>query len=234
MSIETSPLQYLRMKIGKAESEITIFLKKANREADLVRLGFDILRLCDDVAAQLQQISPSKALACREGCDLCCRNLIQINPIFAVVALQEARRSFDEEQFEVLKERLVSDTPHCPFLFDGRCSIYSVRPLVCRGYYNLDFELCKIGDYYEKDSGYQGQDGHAAHQLMIFLFVLENRIETIEKSLGLDTGPVFLNVAVRTLLERPETVEAWLSGQKIFPGVSGNEVVDSANAVKTA
>lgn len=65
-------------------------------------------------------------------------------------------------------------------------------------------------------------------------FEAGNRIETIEKSLGLDTGPVFLNVAVRTLLERPETVEAWLSGQKIFPGVSGNEVVDSANAVKTA
>lgn len=220
VSMEMSPLEYLRVQIRKAEAEITLSLKNATEEADLVRLALSIVKLCDEVARKLKELVPTKVVACRDGCDLCCRNLIQVNPLFTVLAFHEARCFFDKERYEILKKRLLSDTPYCPFLFDRKCSIYSVRPLVCRGYYSLDFELCKRGDYCEKNTGYQGEGSHAAHQFMIFLFVLENRIETIEKMLGLDGGAVFLNEAVKILLERPQTMSAWLSGAKVFPSVT--------------
>jgi len=40
------------------------------------------------------------------------------------------------------KARLDMDKP-CPFLVDQKCSIYEVRPFLCRGYTSQDVELCK-------------------------------------------------------------------------------------------
>jgi hypothetical protein len=33
----------------------------------------------------------------------------------------------------------------CALLVDGRCSVYSVRPLLCRGYLSTDREGCRAG-----------------------------------------------------------------------------------------
>ena len=38
------------------------------------------------------------------------------------------------EAADIVGEMFDNESTTCPFLFDGRCSIYSVRPLVCRAY----------------------------------------------------------------------------------------------------
>ena len=38
------------------------------------------------------------------------------------------------EAVDVVGELFDNESTTCPFLFDGRCSIYPVRPLVCRSY----------------------------------------------------------------------------------------------------
>ncbi|MBB2190191.1 hypothetical protein HLH34_09445 [Gluconacetobacter azotocaptans] len=220
-----SPLAYMREKMTQADAAFRHDLAAATDGTDVSRLARTLLALCDDVADELLRIGPVKPLACRAGCDTCCRSLIQVNPVFAVLAVAEARRTFSRDRFQALKDRLASGTPFCPFLFDGVCSIYHSRPMVCRGYYSLDLDLCKQGDYCEKNLGYQGDEAHAAHQLMIFLFSLEKRIEGIEADLGLDPGPVFLDAAARVLLETPTAPDAWLSGGRIFSGNHDREKI---------
>ncbi|MCE2576568.1 YkgJ family cysteine cluster protein [Komagataeibacter sp. FNDCR2] len=214
-----SPLDYMREKMVQADSLFRNGLSTATGESDIIDLAKKMLALCDEVGQELHRICPVQPLACHSGCDTCCRNLIQTNPVFAALGLAEARRTFDKNQFDALQDRLVSQTLFCPFLFDGKCSIYHSRPMVCRGYYSFDVELCKQGDYSEKNMGYQGDGAHAAHQYMIFLFVLEKRIESIEQELGLDPGPIFLHDAARVLLESPETLDLWQSGKRgLFAG----------------
>lgn len=209
---DASPLAYMRQKMDQADSAFRRDLQAATGEADLVLLARRILQLCDEVADALKRLSPTAPLACTKGCDTCCHSLVQVNPLFAILAVHEARHTFPPERLQVLKERLASTPAFCPFLFDGSCSIYAARPMVCRGYYSLNFDLCRQGEFCEKHLGYQGDQAHAAHQLMIFLFALEKRLESIETELGLQGDPVFLNVAARTLLDTPDAPERWLAG----------------------
>ncbi|HEY9766111.1 MAG TPA: YkgJ family cysteine cluster protein [Chroococcales cyanobacterium] len=93
---------------------------------------------------------------CRKGCDSCCRL------IFPVTSLEwknisafldrtgrlEAFRKLAKERYRSKSalleeyaslwtggdERRVPEPISCPFLEEGACGIYPVRPLVCRGY----------------------------------------------------------------------------------------------------
>ncbi|WP_182986944.1 hypothetical protein [Gluconacetobacter aggeris] len=211
---DASPLAYMRQKMDQADSAFRRDLQAATGEADLVLLARRILRLCDEVAETLKRLSPTAPLACTKGCDTCCHSLVQVNPLFAILAVHEARHTFPPERLQLLKERLASPPAFCPFLFDGSCAIYAARPMVCRGYYSLNFDLCRQGEFCEKPLGYQGDQAHAAHQFMIFLFALEKRLESIETEFGLQDDPVFLNMAARTLLETPGAAERWLAGAR--------------------
>ncbi|GAA4502759.1 YkgJ family cysteine cluster protein [Gluconacetobacter tumulicola] len=211
---DASPLAYMRQKMDQADSTFRRDLQAATGEADLVLLARRILQLCDEVAETLKRLSPTAPLACTKGCDTCCHSLVQVNPLFAILAVHEAWHTFPPERLQLLKERLASPPAFCPFLFDGSCSIYAARPMVCRGYYSLNFDLCRQGEFCEKHLGYQGDQAHAAHQFMIFLFALEKRLESIETEFGLQGDPVFLNMAARTLLETPGAPERWLAGAR--------------------
>ena len=73
--------------------------------------------------------------ACHRGCDACCKNAtvpftapeLKCISWYAVEVLSGDIRT-------VVKERLVNhaDSLECPFLVNAVCSIYPVRPLICR------------------------------------------------------------------------------------------------------
>lgn len=184
-----SPLAYMRQKMEQADSTFRHNLQAATSKTDLVHLARHILELCDEVGEELKRLRPAPSLACTKGCDTCCHSLVQVNPLFAILAVHEARQTFPQDRLQALKERTQSDLAFCPFLFDGSCSIYAARPMVCRGYYSLNVALCRQGDYCEQHLGYQGDQAHAAHQFMIFLFALEKRLESIETAIGLQSDP---------------------------------------------
>ena len=213
---DASPLAAMRQKMNQAAAAFRRDLPAATNEADLLRLARRMLDLCEDVAETLRQISPTAPLACTKGCDTCCRSLVQVNPLFALLAVHEARQTFPPDRLQALKDRTEAGVPFCPFLFEGSCSIYAARPMVCRGYYSLNVDLCRQGDFCEKHLGYQGDQAHAAHQFMIFLFALEKRLESIEAEIGLRNEPVFLNTAARTLLATPDAPERWRTGAQPF------------------
>lgn len=71
-------------------------------------------------------------LACRQGCDSCCRHL----SLFWVeaLALAWALKQADPVQAETIRQQArdaTSDGP-CPLLLGGGCLLYAARPLICR------------------------------------------------------------------------------------------------------
>ena len=94
--------------------------------------------------------------ACAAGCAWCCHqhtevNLAEATTILSVIPI---------DQRNTLKQRLINDrsefirqhrnTLHpgtfykCPFLDnENRCSIYAVRPMICRSHYSDDAQACK-------------------------------------------------------------------------------------------
>lgn len=211
-----SPLAYMRTQITFIDDLIKESLPRIHSPSDLFDLGDKILSRCKDVASHLEETRPIPPLACCEGCSTCCHNRIEVNPLWAFVTLAAAKKILPADKQHTVKERLHNDVAFCPFLFDGACSIYAYRPPVCRGYYSLDLKRCIEGEYCEGLEGYQGEEAHGAHQNMIFLFVLEEHLKAIEKSFNVDADPVFLDDAVSTLLNTPNSAQRWLQGDAIF------------------
>ncbi len=98
--------------------------------------------------------------SCELGCCHCCRHLIPANIAEAHALVQYVRREFSAGQIDALRMRTQqwhewdhsrpgrhpsaiideqADVPgyehSCPMLVDGKCSVYPVRPLVCRTHY---------------------------------------------------------------------------------------------------
>lgn len=71
---------------------------------------------------------------CRRGCDACCHYPVSVSEleVLWIEINSSHKRSQQLKQIE---------QPHgtpCPFLEDGQCSIYAVRPFVCRRHVTLD------------------------------------------------------------------------------------------------
>ncbi len=74
----------------------------------------------------------AERLACREGCDDCCRH-ITLFPVEAV-ALASALGGLPPAEVSRIRERAASavNAEPCPLLEEGRCLLYAARPVICR------------------------------------------------------------------------------------------------------
>lgn len=98
------------------------------------------------------------AIACRSGCAWCCYQGVAVIPIEAVAIARHVEAQFSPAERGALDERLGHTQAQtaglnmherarlmlaCPFLVEGRCSIYEVRPFRCRGIHSRDADYCK-------------------------------------------------------------------------------------------
>ena len=98
-------------------------------------------------------------LHCREACSYCCckpnvlvsvpelvRLLDHVERTFtadAIVKLRDRARRYAAQMAGRSLDEPVNDSVPCPLLVDDRCSVYEVRPLVCRGYNSTDVDACR-------------------------------------------------------------------------------------------
>lgn len=109
----------------------------------------------DDVAKQTQR--QGIHFDCKAGCTYCCTLRVEaLAPEVFRIACELKKLKLD--QLAAVIERLkvhamkAAGVPSkefyltCPLLVNGLCSIYSVRPGMCRKFYSLDVEQCKNPD----------------------------------------------------------------------------------------
>jgi Fe-S-cluster containining protein len=116
-------------------------------------------QVTESVEARIEQLFANSGLgpiACAAGCAYCCyvpRVLVTLAELARIIA---AVQTWPPEAIEALTARLDAHIraqssnvrvpalrPPCPLLAGSRCSIYDVRPLVCRGQHAYDAEECK-------------------------------------------------------------------------------------------
>jgi len=93
----------------------------------------DTYETSDQLVAE--QISRTKNIVCRSGCSSCCLNpTIPFTEIELRGVSWYASEKVVEPERTVLKTRLENYqlTTECPFLIENKCSIYPVRPIICR------------------------------------------------------------------------------------------------------
>ena len=183
-----------------------------------------VLRLARQVHSGMTaaiQALPSKARhACAPGCYFCCYLPVDVlaPEAFRIAAHLKQTRSPDE--LASLVYRLGVQGQHdfgarpCVFLADGHCSIYEVRPMVCRGYNSLSKERCEAY-HHDASVDLRGTQDRVAGRLAE---AMEDGVIAGLQALGLDAQWYELPSAVLRALETTDGAARWAQGEAVFQG----------------
>ena len=192
-------------------------LQASRRQAAVLRLAEQVHQ---GMSAAIDAL-PSKAQhACAPGCFFCCYLPLDVlaPEVFRIAAHLKQTRS--PEEFATLVYRLGTHGQHdfgarpCAFLADGRCSIYEVRPMVCRGYNSLSKERCEAY-YHDASVDLKGTKDRAAGRLAESM---EDGVIAGLNALGLDAQWYELPSAVLRALETSDGPTRWARGEAVFQG----------------
>jgi Fe-S-cluster containining protein len=175
-------------------------------------------------------------LACRAGCTWCCYFSVDVRAAEVFTILDFVERTFTvEEKARVYTEVRANSAAlqklgegernrrnvKCPFLNDGRCTIYAARPQSCRNYHATNVAGCQKS-YEEPDNDdidpdfaswvYQAGTAHV------------DAFSTAMRDAGYDVNAYELNCALDAAMSEPESRERFKSGSQPFIGLSGEEV----------
>lgn len=175
-------------------------------------------------------------LACRTGCTWCCHFSVDVRAVevFGIVDFVE-RTLTPEEKSRVYSEIRTNSAAlkdmdemermrhnvKCPFLSEGRCSIYEARPQTCRNYHATDVAGCQASyedpDNFEIDPEfapmvYQAGGAHV------------DAFTRAMREAGYDTNVYELNCAVDAALSEPGARERFEAKRTPFKKLSGDDV----------
>ena len=190
--------------------------------------------------------APAGAVACKAGCDHCCYQVVGVTAPEALAIAAHLKATLSPEELAKVtahiaerqlqtrglssNERFSPDHP-CAFLQAGRCSIYEVRPLSCRGMNSLDANECaKRLREPEARAEFlaKGLGGHSfLEPIRAFHAVSAGLQLSLSEVYQLDMQPLELTAALHLLLTGPESIARdWLDGQSSFRDARGG---DSSN-----
>lgn len=189
----------------------------------------DVMAYSHDIVDALEHSNQSPAVACGPGCSYCCHSQIHVLPIEALLILSFLSECFTRKQILRLMDRieqrlqrtrekslgslfLIKKELPCIFLENGICSIYHVRPFICRAWNSMDSSLCeKIFNSGKFD------DEIASSSARNLVFESSRSLfSDFGKQLKLETGPFEMTQAVFNCLKATNPLPLWLSGQNIL------------------
>lgn len=163
------------------------------------------------------------ALACKRGCATCCtlrvgvtapeawlvaRFLRQLSPglLARGIDLVARVREADAVTRSLGEEARVAERRRCPFLAQGVCVIYGVRPLACRGHASHDVAACA-----DAAAGrVQSIPYSSSHQVVRSL--VQNAMQSALRDAGLAWHVYEFNAAIVAAFDDPQAEAAWLEG----------------------
>ena len=158
--------------------------------------------------------------ACSKGCHFCCHIDVTASVPEAALVADRLRSSLDAGALAALRAKLAESEEAmlrtqqlrvpCAFLGEGgACSIYEMRPLVCRGWTSLDASVC------ERNYATGDALGHVPTDVgrMSAARAVSAGAWTGAADVGLDGRPVGLVRAVRAALDDGDWIERWSRGE---------------------
>lgn len=126
------------------------------KKVPLCEMADEVTDAVEARIGQLFTMSELGAVACNADCAYCCHVPRVVVTLPELARIVERVQTWPVDQVEALKARLEahilaqsSDAsspaarPPCALLVGRRCSVYEVRPLVCRGQHAYDAEQCR-------------------------------------------------------------------------------------------
>lgn len=211
--------------IGIAESNIMA----GNRDGvlNIAKEGTDF---AEELTSKIESDSYFSEIACGPNCPYCCSMQIRITTAEALLLGDHVLATYSPDSIIELRKRIDRNleftdgksqkqkvenwhlTP-CVFLESGSCSLYKVRPFICRSWHSLDSKKC-LKAYEQKKENFEIE--HYPHRNIIFGTIRKGIIKGCENK-GLQSGIMVITKAVKSILDyKGDAVTDWLSGKRIF------------------
>lgn len=192
-------------------------------------LAWNAQRLMDVACDELTVLDGTapRQLACRDGCAWCCYLLVSVAAPEALVIAEHLRATLSAEALDIVTARVVAldAVTHalsaqerfnqrlpCALLVDNRCSIYAVRPIMCRGWTSYDAAQCERALQQAEDN--LPVDNHAG--IRQAAADLEQELLAATRGANLPTRQLELTAALRIALETPDAADRWVRGEDVF------------------
>jgi Fe-S-cluster containining protein len=216
--------------ISRREQETVVeIITGGQRPERALEVGVSALIWADQALARFDSESDlPRPLACRTGCDHCCFNQVELTPPEALVIGHFVELHFSLEE----RERLLVSTKEalrvkagkgkreiakirrelpCPLLQAQKCSVYLVRPLVCRAMHSLDAGQCQsslqAGDLSSGDYYFQ------RHEIVQ---AIARGVQAGSRTMGCQAGFLDLARALLDYFQQPDPLERWIRGEPVF------------------
>ena len=217
MSDQDRPDDLVESALERQRAATINALRASRKHAAVLRLARQLHR---GMTAAIDALPSRAQHACAPGCSFCCYLPVDVlaPEAFLIAAHLQQTRSPDE--LAALAYRLGAEGQRdfgarpCVFLASGRCSIYDVRPMVCRGYNSLSKERCEAY-HHDATVDLRGTQDGAAGRLAE---AVEDGVIAGLEALGLDAQWYELPSAVLRALETPDGAARWAQGEAIFQG----------------
>jgi Fe-S-cluster containining protein len=192
--------------------------------ASAIALAQKTVEISELMIGELARLHPpAKPIACSRGCDACCR-LIRIGTDVPTVVriVMHAQATFSEPELLDLRDRLLgapTTTEQCTWLVNRACSVYSVRPVVCRVYNAFDAAECNAGRFIDPVGDEEARNRAEPNRVVIGAAVQDGLRQGLE-ALNIDGRQVLLRPASLRLLSEPTAFARWVHGEPVFADIA--------------
>lgn len=176
-------------------------------------------RAAEQAWADARAAEPAQSVtaSCAAGCGWCCHQPVEASTIEVLAIAAHLRHHSDAA---TVRARLAAwpGGRLCPFLADGTCAIYPVRPLKCRGLYQPDPRWC-MATFAKIDPPEGGPPiRHTPLPLPRRLYDAagQGMIRPLYRA-GLDCSALDFALALKAVFDRPDAVTLWARGETPFP-----------------
>jgi Fe-S-cluster containining protein len=161
--------------------------------------------------------------ACAPGCFFCCFLWTDALPLEVLRIADHLQRTASPEDLAEVRRRLrqrvaapLGDHPCGLLTAEGRCAVYAIRPMTCRGFHSFSKSACQAS-YEGRTAGPTAALDEPLHMLVA---AMQEGIERGLAEHGFESGWVELNEALLHALDLPASLASWLNREPIFPWLS--------------
>jgi len=170
-----------------------------------------------------------QGVQCKKGCSYCCHFRVDVsaNEVFAISDYMKSKLSDEEfeRHLEKAKENkkkmaMLSQTKRivtnvaCPLLVNNVCSVYEMRPAMCRKIHSTNVDACKHSYENPEDNNIENAE-HPVLAAITMTMLTAARDGFISHKL--DDTVYDLGEVLAFALEDNKYQKRWLNGKKAFP-----------------
>ena len=212
--------EMLRQAFTRPRAAAGQFARGARSPAEAWALLEQLHGAADDAVQHWPQRT---AHACAPGCVFCCFLWTDALPLEVLRIVDYLHRTASPDDLaEVrrrLRQRLAAPSGRHPcglLTAEGRCAVYAIRPMTCRGFHAFSRSACQAS--YEGHS--PGPTAALDEPLHMLVAAMQQGAERGLAEHGFESGWVELNEALLHALDLTSPLASWLNREPIFPWLS--------------